>query len=698
MSFFDPSMESMLDMFIYEADSLIQNLDEILLSAEKEKDFTDENINEIFRIMHTIKGSSSMMGIMDTAKLAHSVENMFFIIRDDPSILSGHEDIVFDSVFNATDFLRNEISLVENDDYTPNNTEDLIKDIEKCIDILKADENLKVESEQQQSKTENENNDAKVENISDNKTTSEVKEVQEQKNSAEKERQNTFSIKVFFEDEGGMENIRAFMLMNSLKDFCDNLTCYPESPENNKDAASIISKNGFSVSFTNKDAIKLVEPIVSSATGIKSFEVSENIVSEEPEVSSDKKNTANNKKDTKDKKSTDKKTSGTQNIISVKQVKLDELMDLVGEIVIAESMVISNPDLKGLNLDNFYKSSRHLRKLTDQLQDIVMSIRMVPISIIFTKMNRLIRDISKKLNKSITLTTQGDNTEVDKTIIDIIGDPFMHMVRNAVDHGIDTPDEREALGKSTTGSIVLSAENIGSDIVIKISDDGRGLDPDVIYNKAIEKGMTLKSREECSDKEIFSLIMQPGFSTKDKVTEYSGRGVGMDVVKQNIEKVNGHVTVDSVINEGTTFTIKIPLTLAIITGMTLTVGESIFTIPLNYIRESFTLDDKEILKDTNEQDMIMLRDECFHIIKLYDFYGISNAVTELSEGIFILVEYDDAKICLFVDKLVDEQQVVVKPFPSYFHKYNIKDKGLDGCTILGDGNISLILDISKLLQ
>jgi len=674
MSFFDPSMEPMLDMFIYEADSLIEKLDEIILSAEKEKIFSNDDINEIFRIMHTIKGSSSMMGITSTANLSHNVEDMFFIIRDNPSILKGFEDVIFNTVFNVNDFLRNEISMVQDENYTPTNSDKLIESIKKCTADLKK------------------SNDNK-----DNDTLNTPKSVEIK--SCNNKTENIFSVKAFFEDEGGMEGIRAFMIMNSLNDICKNLTCYPESPENNPEASSLISKNGFSIYFTNKDALSLVESIISTSTGVKSFEFSENIICDE-DNSIDKTSelkTDEKIQDSVNRKIMDKKSLGTQNIISVKQAKLDELMDLVGEIVIAESMVIGNIDLRGMSLDNFYKSSRHLRKLTDQLQDIVMSVRMVPISIIFTKMNRLIRDISKKLNKNITLTTQGDSTEVDKTIIDIIGDPFMHMVRNAVDHGIDMPEEREALGKPSTGNITLSAENIGSDIVIKISDDGRGLNPDLLYEKALKKGMTLKSRQEYTDKEMFSLVMHPGFSTKEEVTEFSGRGVGMDVVKQNIEKVNGHITVDSKKNQGTTFTIKIPLTLAIITGMTLTVGDSIFTIPLNYIRESFTLDDREILKDIDGKDMIMLRGECYPVIKLHEFYEISGGITNLSDGIFILVEYDENRICLFVDKLVDEQQVVVKPFPSYFHKYNIKSKGLDGCTILGDGSISLILDISKIL-
>ena len=236
----------------------------------------------------------------------------------------------------------------------------------------------------------------------------------------------------------------------------------------------------------------------------------------------------------------------------------------MGELVTTESMVINNVDLRDMRLDNFSKSARELRKLTDELQDVVMSIRMVPLSGVFQRMQRIARDVSKKLDKQVELITLGGETEVDKTINDAIGDPFMHMVRNSVDHGIEDPQTRRRLGKPEVGRIVMEAKNVGGEIVITISDDGKGLDADKILDKARRNGLLTKPESEYSKTEIYNLIMLPGFSTNQAVTEFSGRGVGMDVVRQNIEKVGGSINIDSTPNEGSTFTIKIPLTLAIV--------------------------------------------------------------------------------------------------------------------------------------
>ena len=283
-------------------------------------------------------------------------------------------------------------------------------------------------------------------------------------------------------------------------------------------------------------------------------------------------------------------------------------MDLVGELVTTESMVVSNPDLKGLHLDNFNKSARELRKLTDELQDVVMSMRMVPLSGVFQKMNRIVRDMCKKLDKEVDLITEGGDTEVDKTINEAIADPFMHMVRNSMDHAIESPEERLALGKPEHGQVALRAKNIGGEIVITISDDGRGLDTESILKKARNNGILTKPENEYTEKEIFNLIMLPGFSTNTEVTEYSGRGVGMDVVRKNIEKVGGTISIDSKAGQGTTFTLKIPLTLAIMDGMELAVGGSVFTMPITSIKQSFKFSrDQQLVRDTDGSEMIMLR-------------------------------------------------------------------------------------------
>ena len=389
-----------------------------------------------------------------------------------------------------------------------------------------------------------------------------------------------------------------------------------------------------------------------------------------------------------------------QSLISVNLMKLDSLVNIVGEIVITESMVTSSPELEQLNrdsYDNFMKSARQLRKLTDELQDIAMSLRMVPISGVFQKMNRIVRDMKQKLNKDVRLTLVGEDTEVDKTIVDSIQDPIMHMVRNSMDHGIeDTAAERIAAGKNPQGEIILSASHTSNEVIISIADDGKGMNPDKLLKKAAEKGILVKPESEYTKKEALGLIMLPGFSTNQTVTEFSGRGVGMDVVKKNVESVGGSISLSSEEGEGTTFTIKIPLTLSIMDGMKVTVGSSIFTIPIANIRQSFKITTSEIIRDENGNEMVERIGGFYPIVRLHELYGIQTDITNLEDGILLWVETSDRSFCLFVDDLIGEQQVVVKPFPAFLNCFELKNYGIGGCTILGDGNISIILDILSL--
>ncbi|MDR0903374.1 MAG: chemotaxis protein CheA, partial [Ruminococcus sp.] len=390
--------------------------------------------------------------------------------------------------------------------------------------------------------------------------------------------------------------------------------------------------------------------------------------------------------------------STKQSLISVNLNKLDTLLDLVGEIVITEAMVTSNPDLKGLKLDNFQKAARQLRKLNSELQDTVMSIRMVPLSGAFNKMTRIVRDMKVKLNKDVDLVFEGEETEVDKSIIDQLNDPLMHMVRNSMDHGIeDDPEKRIAEGKPAKGKITLAAYNASGEVIITITDDGEGLDTHRILAKAERQGILTKPASEYTDKEIYHLIMLPGFSTNEVVTEFSGRGVGMDVVRQNIEKIGGSVSVDSKFGYGSVFTIKIPLSLSIVDGMEISVGESIFTIPINSIKESFKVRPNQLVKDTSGREMIMIRGEVHPLIRLYDLYGLNPKYTDLNDGIVIHVEADGRYACLFADELIGEQQVVVKPWAQLLNNFGVKSHGMTGCSILGDGSITIILDIATII-
>lgn len=324
-----------------------------------------------------------------------------------------------------------------------------------------------------------------------------------------------------------------------------------------------------------------------------------------------------------------------------------------------------------------------------------MSLRMVPVSATFQKMNRVVRDMSKKLNKKARLVLVGEDTEVDKTIVDTIGDPIMHLVRNSMDHGIESdPAQRVAAGKDPEGEIVLSARHTGSEVIIEIKDDGAGVDCDSVLQKAIRQGIASPD-VEYSQKEILNFLMMPGFSTNTEVTEFSGRGVGMDVVKQNVEEVGGIVSISSEWGKGMTTTLKIPLTMAIMDGMEVSVGDSIFTIPINNIRQSFKVEAGEIIHDAAQGEMLKVMDNFYPILRVKDIYNLESGCDRVEDGIVMWLESGEISYCLLVDELRGEQQVVVKPLPSYVTAFNIKNHGISGCTILGDGNISIILDVAN---
>jgi len=531
----------------------------------------------------------------------------------------------------------------------------------------------------------------------------------------EKGSDKIYGVKVFFDDDCGMENLRAFFIVNQLREMSIEFTSKPENVENNPETASEIVKDGFFVYFKDKESLDGGIRVVKAALNVKDYTVME-FTNDNKSNFSDKNEKANdaipdsiNNTNSSNQGSQTHINEGSKNaeivskhskqsLITVNLSKLDNLVDIVGEIVIAESMVSSNNEIKNLNLESFTKATRQLRKLTDELQDIVMSLRMVPVSGIFQKMKRIVRDMGKELKKDVELVLIGEETEVDKTIVDGIADPIMHLVRNSMDHGLESTDERISKGKNPKGTIELSASNTGGEIHITVEDDGKGFDIDSILAKAKIKGLLQKPEAEYSSKEIYQLLMLPGFSTNEAVTEYSGRGVGMDVVKSNVEKVGGTIVLDSKQDKGTAITFRIPLTLAIVSGMQVVVGDSELIIPIKNIQQSFKVQAKDIIHNTDEQEMIILRDKCYPVVRLHDFFNIETDVTNIDEGILILVETAENKVCLFVDKIIGEQQVVVKPLPTIFNKYKIKESGVSGCSILGDGSINLILDVNSLIE
>lgn len=380
--------------------------------------------------------------------------------------------------------------------------------------------------------------------------------------------------------------------------------------------------------------------------------------------------------------------------IRVETTKIDKLFDLVGELITIETMVTSNPDLKGLEIPNFYKSANMLNKITRELQEITMSIRMMPLEGLFNKMKRLVRDVSIKMNKKVDLIVSGQDTEMDKNVIDEIADPLVHILRNAIDHGIESPEARIAAGKPEVGRISLSARYEGNEILIVVEDDGAGISRDKVLNKAIAKGLLSVPPDKLTDKEVFQLIFEPGFSTAEKVTDISGRGVGMDVVKKNIEKLRGSSDIQSFYGKGSAFTLRIPLTLAIMEAMVIRIGEVRFALPILAIRESFRTDAKSISKTMDGLEIVRIREEALPVIRLHEIFGRQPDSYDLSKGILIVIESRQKRVCLFADEIVGQQQAVIKGLSDYIGKV----PGITGCMIIGDGGIGLIIDIESLID
>ena len=377
---------------------------------------------------------------------------------------------------------------------------------------------------------------------------------------------------------------------------------------------------------------------------------------------------------------------------------MDMLMDLIGELVISESVVLQNPDLKvpGLKLDNFNKAAAQMSKISTDLQNVIMSMRMVPLTNTFQKMNRIVFDVSRKLGKDINFEMVGDTTEVDKNIIEHISDPLMHLVRNSVDHGIESKEERTAAGKDPKGTVTLAAKTESGKVWISVSDDGTGLDRQKIIAKARKQGLLDPSKPDdaYSDKEVYHFITLPGFSTNEKVTEYSGRGVGMDVVISDIQKIGGTLEIESTPGCGSTMNLKIPLTLAIIDGIVMKVGNSSFVIEAGVVKEFVSVKQDMMIHDPDGTESVMIRGEVYPVRRIGDWYHISGCKENVEDGMMVILEVEGKHICLFVDTLIGKQEIVVKPIPSYIKKV----KGLSGCTQLGDGSIALILDSGGIVE
>ncbi|MCL2821127.1 MAG: chemotaxis protein CheA [Oscillospiraceae bacterium] len=686
-------LDPMLDVFIFETQQLLEALEDTLLQSEKAKSMTDEHINEIFRVMHTIKGSSAMMSLDNLTKLSHALEDMFDKIREgktrkDADAVEGVTELVLE----AGDKFKLEVEKLSSGADSDGDFTELSDRIHKYTDVIMgAAPPPESGSSGAAASTSASTASASTSEATADSSGEDVDFVDDGT--------PLYKIKIIFESGCQMENLRAFTVSNTLTEFCQKMEHIPEDLEDSTVSEDIIA-HGFTLFIQSAESLDSLQKTVDGIMYVDSAVITPLQPDNEELPPSMRAKPVIDENEASDKPVDEKPVTEAvikQNYISVNVNKLDKLMNLMGEIVTTESMVTKNPEVANLHIDSFERSSQELRKLISELQDIVLSVRMLPVSNSFQKMHRIVRDVSKKVGKEVELVLIGEETEVDKNIIDTLSDPLMHLIRNAVDHGIEKPDVRIKNGKPAMGKLTLEARSAGGDVVILISDDGGGLDRNAILRKAADKGLTSKPESEYTDKEAYHMIFAPGFSTNEEVTEFSGRGVGMDVVRRNIDKVGGTISLESTPGEGMTVQIRIPLTLAIIDGMKLRVGNLVFIVPMLSIQESFKPEEGDVFLDPDGSEMIMIRGDCYPVLRLYRIFGIASDYENLDDGILIMITTDTTTFCLFVDELIGEQQAVIKPLPEYIQKHNLGLHGIGGCAVLGDGSISLIIDINSLV-
>ncbi|QSF46963.1 chemotaxis protein CheA [Paenibacillus tianjinensis] len=689
--------ESLLELFIFETLQSLQQLEDSILASEQQDSLKVEDINLIFRIMHTIKGSAAVMGYTNISALAHAMEDLFFYLRDHPKAPYDCSELS-DLILQGIDFTKLETIKIRNGDPADGDASALADELAAYLQYLKN-----------RSASEAAERDADAAKLQHSAGMRQAADAGAAGTSC-------YRALLRFEETCQLENIRAFTVIHRLDETLDcTFTFQPEDIIENPDSADVIRRDGFVIVLETAVRREVIADFLRNAPYVSVMELEQlqerpsaiqhltplmqeteqplhtnELAARMPDFTLQ---TAGGKKP---------KESGNfppahQTMISVNVAKMDKLMDLIGELVIAETMVTQNPDLAAVSgtLDNFSKAARQLRKISAEMQDVVMSLRMVPLAATFHKMGRIVRDMTRKLNKEATLVILGEETEVDKNIIEHLSDPLMHLVRNALDHGIEPPEERLTAGKPRSGTVTLEAKHSGGDVMVMIRDDGKGLHRDKIVRRALENGLLTRDERELSDKEIFKLIFHPGFSTKDSVSEFSGRGVGMDVVVKDLEQVGGTATVDSVPGAGSTVTLRIPLTLAIVDAMNVGVGDSRFSLPTASIVRSFRPNAKDLLLDPHGNEWIMVRGGCYPVLRLHHLSGTARSTASIEEGILIMVEDEGRSLCLLADELLGQQQVVVKALPDYIQN-SAGSKHFAGCTLLGDGSISLILDVIRL--
>ncbi|GMQ60498.1 chemotaxis protein CheA [Vallitalea sediminicola] len=679
-----------LDIFIEESKEHLQSLNESLLELEKNTDNV-ELINEVFRVAHTLKGMAATMGYKRMQKLTHDMENVLSEIR------SGNikvEANLLDVLFQCLDALEQYVDLiVESGSEGDNDNHNII---DKLNMILNND--VEEASTKKDDVGSTHDTSVKVEPLSDSEKRKHlnINFTDFEKNAilkAYEEDFKVYGITIYISESCVLKSARAFIVFRTLEKLGQVIKSYP--------AVQDIEDEKFDTDFstfivTKEDSSNIIKELTSIAEVTEVLTDEINIPSEQnQEVVEKQDNAATNDKNIKKENTNSNKTKlskpKTNRTVRVDIERLDTLMNLVSELIIIKNG-LETIELKNTS-QNFNEQIEYLERITTNLHDAVMKVRMVPIERVFNRFPRLIRDLSRKLNKKIELHMSGEETELDRTVIDEIGDPLVHLLRNAGDHGLETPDVRVKAGKDPVGNIDLRAYQDGNNVIIEVNDDGNGIDVSRIKNKAISNGvLSAEQADSMNDQEIIELLFRPSFSTAEKISDVSGRGVGLDVVKTKIEALGGDIEVKTEINKGSKFIIRLPLTLAIIQALMVNLGDEKYAIPLNTIQniEDVLISD---IKYIQNQEVINLRGHVIPIIRLHDKLDIPSEDTEKDSLTVVIVNKGEKQAGIVVDSLIGQQEIVIKTLGKYLTNIKL----IAGATILGDGEVALILDVNSLV-
>ena len=678
-----------LQIFIEESQDNLQTLNENLLNLENNPTDT-ETLNAIFRVAHTLKGMAGTMGFVKMQKLTHTIENVLSEIRAGKLAINSN---IVDVLFQSLDALENYVDTIINTSTEGN--EEYAHLITALGKIIENEETPAATTKEVAETAEVVEPQAEVAQEVAMLALPESQELV--KNNAISVGMSVYEIDIELSANCVLKSARAFVIFTELERLGEIIHCVPSTQDIEDEK---FDKN-FSIVFVTKEAQQKVEETILSVSEIEKVVVrayaatdvgveEKKVVVQEKEIEPAKEVTTAAPANTTAEASTHNAKQSNKTV-RVNIDRLDTLMNLVSELIIVKTQ------LEGLNIhatdveSNYNDSVEYLERITTSLNDAVMKVRMVPVETVFNRFPRMIRDVSRKLGKDIDLVMSGEETELDRTVIDEIGDPLIHLLRNAADHGLETTEERIQLGKPKKGTIKLQAFQDGNNVVIEVADDGKGINVNKIRNKAIDKGtITKEEAATMSDKEVIDLLFRPSFSTAEKISDLSGRGVGLDVVKSKITALGGHVEVETEWGKGSKFIVRLPLTLAIIQALMINIGDEKYAIPLSNIQN---IEDvyKEDIKLVQNQEVIVVRNEIIPIIRLRSALGLPEEDKDLMMG--VIVKKGEKQVGFIVDSLIGQQEIVIKSLGKYLSGIDI----IAGATILGNGEVALILDVNSLI-